>query len=79
MNERIRELAEQAKCHADYYAMLSDGIEQEIFTTKFAQLIVRECSKVIRHGGYRRGAFGNEDLRPSEIATMIEEHFEVEE
>jgi hypothetical protein len=47
MNERIRELAEQAKCHADYYAMLSDGIEQEIFTTKFAQLIVRECRDIV--------------------------------
>ena len=46
---------------------------------KFAELIVAECSKVIRHGGQRKGAFGNEDLRPSEIATMIEEHFGVEE
>jgi hypothetical protein len=46
---------------------------------KFAELIVRECSKVIRHGGQRKGAFGNEDLRPSEIATMIKEHFGVEE
>ena len=43
MNERIRQLAEQAKDHADYYAMLSDGMEQEIFTEKFAELIVREC------------------------------------
>jgi hypothetical protein len=46
---------------------------------KFAELIVAECSKVIRHGGQRKGAFGNEDLRPSEIATMIEEHFGVKE
>ena len=46
---------------------------------KFAELIVRECGLVIRNGGYRKGAFGNEDLRPSEIATMIEEHFGVEE
>lgn len=46
---------------------------------KFAELIVRECSKVIRHSGQRKGAFGNEDLRPSELATMIEEHFGVED
>ena len=46
MNERIKELAEQAKDHADYYAMLSDGIEQEIFTTKFAELIVRKCISI---------------------------------
>ena len=43
MNERIKELAEQAKDHADYYSMLSDSAEQEIFTEKFAELIVREC------------------------------------
>jgi hypothetical protein len=67
MNERIRELAEQVYGSAHY-----DDF-------KFAELIVRECSKVIRHGGQRKGAFGNEDLRPSEIATMIEEHFGVEE
>ena len=55
------------------------GNADEECLKKFAELIVRECSKVIRNGGYRRGAFGNEDLRPSEIATMIEEHFGVEE
>jgi hypothetical protein len=43
MNKRIIELAEQAKCHADYYAMLSSEPEQEIFTEKFAELIVEEC------------------------------------
>ena len=43
MNKRIKQLVKQAKDHADYYAMLSDGIEQEIFTEKFAELIVREC------------------------------------
>ena len=43
MNKQIKQLVKQAKDHADYYAMLSDGIEQEIFTEKFAELIVREC------------------------------------
>ena len=76
MNERIRELAEQAgfRSNPDIYDR-----NQSFDIEKFAQLIVRECSKVIRHGGQRKGAFGNEDLRPSEIATMIEEHFGVEE
>jgi hypothetical protein len=64
MNERIKELAEQAKNHADYYAMLSDGIEQEIFTTKFAELIVRECALQCNH---------NDDM------DRILEHFGVEE
>ena len=73
MNERIKLLESQCwqSSQSDPYALFD--------VKKFAQLIVRECSKVIRHGGYRRGAFGNEDLRPSEIATMIEEHFGVEE
>ena len=43
MNKRIKQLVKQAKDHADYYAMLSDGIEQEIFTEKFAELIVWDC------------------------------------
>jgi hypothetical protein len=43
MNEIIAKLYDQAKDHADYYAMLSDEPEQEIFTKKFAELIVREC------------------------------------
>jgi len=43
MNKRIKQLVKQAKDHADYYAMLSDGMEQEIFTEKFAELIVWDC------------------------------------
>jgi hypothetical protein len=75
MNKKIEELAEQCGFRSNpnvYDRNQSFDIE------KFAQLIVRECSEVIRNGGYRRGAFGNEDLRPYEIATMIEEHFGVE-
>jgi len=80
MNERIKQLAEQATTIVDTvnsqgYSSSHANFDRE----KFAELIVAECSKVIRHGGQRKGAFGNEDLRPSEIATMIEEHFGVEE
>ncbi len=85
MNERIRQLADEAKKHALDAMIKITNKEQalkvysESYDTEFAELIVKECSKVIRHGGQRKGAFGNEDLRPSEIATMIEEHFGVEE
>jgi hypothetical protein len=82
MNERIKELAEQAGIavwgDAVYMYDPKDTLDSTVME-KFAELIVKECSKVIRHGGQRKGAFGNEDLRPSEIATMIEEHFGVEE
>ena len=72
MNERIKELAEQAKDYADYYSMLSDSAEQEIFTEKFAELIVRECgvalSPMLRDMVSRGQAF-----------DLIKEHFGVDE
>ena len=47
---------------------------------KFAELIVFECTKVIVFGGYRNHAVGEKtQLTPVEIATMIKEHFGVEE
>lgn len=79
MNERIKELKGMTlDKHFSYTWTTMDYDDVSRFAEKFAELIVRECSKVIRQGGYRRGAFGYEDLRPSEIATMIEEHFGVE-
>jgi hypothetical protein len=74
MNKRIKKLAEQATSFND-----SDGwmfFDKE----KFAELIVKECSKVIVNGGYRNPALGEKHpLTPLEIATMIKEHFGVEE
>jgi hypothetical protein len=78
MNEQIKKLAEQAgavfvnsnglnDCPQD--SLVGDEIQ------KFAELIVLACSEVIRNDGYRSGPFGNQDLSPSEIAIMIEEHF----
>jgi hypothetical protein len=74
MSKRIKELATEVGISVDYLT----NTKQIVLLEKFAELIVKECSKVIRHGGQRKGAFGNEDLRPSEIATMIEEHFGVD-
>ena len=83
MNERIRELMIQS-------SMVSEvvGNPNGLWTTKmsvktaekFAELIVRECGKVIVNGGYRNPALGEKHpLTPPEIAKMIEEHFGVEE
>ena len=83
MNERIRELMIQS-------SMVSEvvGNPNGLWTTKmsvktaekFAELIVRECSKIIVNGGYRNPALGEKyPLTPPEIATMIKEHFGVEE
>ena len=52
MNERIFELAEQA--HEETYRAMGSACLQEAFddfyTEKFAELIVRECARVIDRG-----------------------------
>ena len=59
MNERIRELAEQAKEHA-LGAMIKIAdkeqalkVYSESYDTKFAELIVRDCMDVV--DGYTKG------------------------
>ena len=79
MNERIRELAEQA---GFYYTDKTGFITPAgCDPAKFAELIVRECSKVITHGGYWSGGIVGErrPCTPPEIAKMIKEHFGVAE
>ena len=70
MNAQIKLLSEQAIEYADYYAMLSDGKEQEIFTEKFAELIVKECSGVNYNSSFQDGEFHARELL---------EHFGIEE
>ena len=43
MNERIRQLAEQAGNHADTYDDANGPIWFQMYNEKFAELIVREC------------------------------------
>ena len=84
MNERIRALAEQAGF--DVKRLLAPhpgGFPRDDFLAleKFAELIVAECSRVIVNGGYWSGGpLGpKRQCTPPEIATMIKEHFGVEE
>jgi hypothetical protein len=42
MNERIRELVEQAGIHLDKYGCVFDVVDDNL--EKFAELIVRECA-----------------------------------
>ena len=46
MNERIRELAEQAEQYAYRVAVGGDEC-QEAYTKKFAELIVKECIDIV--------------------------------
>ena len=72
MNERIRELAEQATEYANEQNELH-GVGYVItFKEKFAQLIVQEC--VVMTMGYEF-ALGRKD----ELSKAMSEHFGVEE
>ena len=73
MNERIKELAEQSGAGWDdkYHWYVGSGTMQ-----KFAELMVRECAKVLtQHGSY----FSGEGEPYHYAASLIEEHFGVEE
>jgi hypothetical protein len=62
MNERIKELAEQAGCKVmddgEWYIPSATGLEKIVYTKgigleKFAELIVRDCMDVV--DGYTKG------------------------
>ena len=50
MNERIRQLAEQAGAeiygHPDYATICVNGQDADALMKKFAQLIIRECADI---------------------------------
>ena len=77
MNAQIKLLSEQAIEYADYYAMLSGGKEQEIFTEKFAELIVKECANhcdlLLDHKISSEWSRGTHDC-----SRAIKKHFGVE-
>ena len=77
MNERIRELAEQAKFMAeeDTNRQISYNTELKAFAEQFAELIVKECVEQV---WYTRedGINGNVS---QVIKHRITEHFGVEE
>ena len=71
MNERIKQLAEQAKEVSHWL----DGGYTPVYHTnleKFAELIVRECIQVIN-----QHRFGDDDV--IRISYDVEQHFGVEE
>ena len=63
MNERIRELAEQAELHLEL---------QSLKVEKFAELIVRECTGLIDSMDHSSQYFPH-------VADTIKQHFGVEE
>jgi hypothetical protein len=76
MNERIRELSEQAEKYADDN-FRGEPTWSEAFESKFAQLIVRECVKVMYDNAIERKVGLKIDKRPTYYAAAILEHFGV--
>ena len=73
MNQRIQELAEQAKCYADensaHYLQNPHWIET--FEEKFAELIVKETMQVVANNLPQNTYL--------DVADAVIEHFGVEE
>ena len=72
MNERIRELSEQARQYAESKMHLTGVKDSAAYDEKFAQLIVQECLGIIDEEGSHEGG----SIRSMEA---IKEHFGVEE
>ena len=76
MNERIKELAQQARHESSLYGgKPGDKDFDELYNKKFAELIVRECVEVCLE--QRNPA--NLNYKPSEqFAEAVKQHFGVE-
>jgi hypothetical protein len=77
MNERIRELAEQARMYA---LTLENRVDDcnDVFEKKFAELIVRECILTIQRGITRDGHETEKYIRSMTHIKQIKQHFGVE-
>ena len=86
MNERIKELAEQAGNHyrtttpgADTFTNPVYGVIPKKFLDKFAELIVRECIVTIQMGITRDGHQTEKYTRSMKHIKDIKQHFGVED
>ena len=80
MNEKIKEFALRSGFKEDRHGIYSPwvyGSPLDDELKEFAELIIKECSKVIKNGGYWSGGPVGERKQCTlpEIAKMIEEHF----
>lgn len=87
MNERIKELTEQAREYARQYVAhcrtygyyMEYNEEQTQFEGKFAELIVKECVKVMYDNAIERKVPPDINQTPTHYAIAVLEHFGVEE
>jgi hypothetical protein len=76
MNDRIKELAEQAGFTVENGHIQSLAYKQ---TEKFAELIIRECVRVMYDNAIERKVGLDIDKRPTYYAAAILEHFGAKE
>ena len=83
MNERIRELAEQADEYADYELQMPGEYHpdwHDIRDEKFAELIVQECAEICAAVAAVRAGYNDADGRDTAYSCgdQIKEYFGVE-
>lgn len=76
MNERIQKLAEQAGYTPDMFGVGHWDMPE---CKKFAELIVRECVKVMYDNAIERRVPPDINQTPTHYAIAVLEHFGVEE
>ena len=75
MNERIKQLAEQAcfdeigKDYSLYFNLTKDKVE------KFAELLVKECTELAKHHVMNISTYRDAEF----VARQIKQHFDAEE
>ena len=79
MNERIKQLAEQAKGFVDLNQHVGGDKGCMVYTydglEKFAKLIVEECAELAKHHVMNISTYGDAEF----VDEKIKEHFGVEE
>lgn len=77
MNERIKELAEQARQYATTRHPISNIVlacDSYVFEQKFAELIVRECADIAKHNVMNISTYSDAEF----VEEQIKQHFGVE-
>ena len=80
MNERIQQLAEQADNFADNKIQMPGEYHpdwHDVRDEKFAELIVRECIKIVEYKGNKSGKDHPVGFNLLDAAQDIKEHFGV--
>jgi hypothetical protein len=80
MNDRIKELAEEAVLSASAtYSQGPDEIWLKEYNKKFAELIVKECAQACINEGKTYAVESAGQYQSNLYATAIKKHFGVEE